>query len=412
MTVLVTKAALYKLNHYRNCLIAGTVGYISWEIFLRTVDVYHDPFVMFRFSFIIGLAGVLALSYKLSSVAKNLEYLVFFFMIGAIFHGLAAIILNSYAPGYWLISIMVYLNTCLMLMSRRLVVLYAMYVMSLFLWYGSSSEFLYYYIFAVIFSSSVIYYNLPDRIWSLKSLQKQYNKINFLNVQQARIISHISHDLRTPLAPLFTLLPMIKDEIKDESTKEMLEIAIQSTNHINNYVESIAEYHRLNTVHFRVNKEEFNLRELVTNVITSQFTSDYIKAFVDIRIDDELMVYADRILVQSVFKKLISNALNFSNGQPNISITCQRKNDQVKVFVADNGKGIEKSQINKIFNILYRADASRTNRSSSGMSLSICRKILELHEQTIKIEHTKLNQGTIISFTLGLKNNKNHTAVA
>ena len=148
----------------------------------------------------------------------------------------------------------------------------------------------------------------------------------------------------------------------------------------------------------KLKKEDCQLRGLVEEVIKyMQFEID--QRGVEIQLEDlSQVVQGERGLLFKVFENLISNSLKYSTGkQVLIRIGSRNLHGLVQCYVSDNGIGIAKDQQDLIFKIFKTLDQES---SSSGVGLSIVKKIVALHHGEVSVESSQGN-GTTISFTIG-----------
>ena len=111
-------------------------------------------------------------------------------------------------------------------------------------------------------------------------------------------------------------------------------------------------------------------------------------------------VYGDIGLIERALSNLIENALRYTPEKGNVKVKISQSNDKLRVIVTDTGPGIQEEELPYIFERFYRVDKSRDQATGgSGLGLAIAKKILEIHESSIKVE-SKVNVGTTFSFDL------------
>ena len=111
-------------------------------------------------------------------------------------------------------------------------------------------------------------------------------------------------------------------------------------------------------------------------------------------------VYADEKRIEQVLHNLIDNAVKFSNSSSSVDISTHLRNDRVFVSVSDHGIGIQKEELNKIWNRFYKSDASRgKDKKGTGLGLAIVREIIQAHGESIDVISTP-GVGTEFIFTL------------
>ena len=217
--------------------------------------------------------------------------------------------------------------------------------------------------------------------------------------EQHRIISSISHDIKTPLTSIIGYGDLIKEE-------DDLKIIKKHNNKITDKALNIKEI--LSTFDdYLVNYENapLKLNKFVISDLVNKINNDYkldlennnIKLEVITKLNDEV-IYIDGLKLKRIFSNLISNSIRYitSNGKITIEIL---KDDKDYIFkIKDNGKGVDEAILDKLFDPFYTTDKSR---KISGLGLSICKEFVELHGGNIKAKNLK--KGFEIEFTIPIK---------
>jgi len=262
---------------------------------------------------------------------------------------------------------------------------------------------------------------LKENIVELENAQKQINDLNLnlerkvevrteevikLLKQKDDFIHQLSHDLKTPLTPITTLLPIIKKKINDEKLEKMLDIAIQNSEYLKNLVVKTLTLARINSPNTRVEFENINLFNKLNQILEKKyFMVSQNKIKINNFINPGFIVNADSILLEELFDNLISNGIKYKEEEKNVEIilNAEQKNDEIIITISDNGIGMTSEQIENIFDEFYKTDLSRHNLESTGLGLTICKKIVEKMNGKIWAESKGIGKGSTISFTLKQK---------
>lgn len=228
-------------------------------------------------------------------------------------------------------------------------------------------------------------------------------EVNRLLLHKTKFIDNLSHDLGTPLTPLVSLLPMIKDEITDPKTKEILNTCIRSAEYIKRVVKNTQELAELSTTDLYLRSE--NLLEIVNNL---QEKYDIIfkscNIIVNNDIDDDIFVNTEKSRLLKIFDHITSNAVNSMLDGGTLTFKAknieQKTGSFIKISISDTGKGLERDQIDHLFDEFYKADASRHKLDSTGLGLSICRRIAEKHGGRIWAESAGPGKGVTIHLVI------------
>lgn len=219
-------------------------------------------------------------------------------------------------------------------------------------------------------------------------------------------MGNVSHELKTPL---FTvqgyILTLLDGAMNDEKIREKyLYRASKGVERLIYIIKDLDMITKLEVGDLSLNKEDFDIVELVRSVfelfemkaskkkITLTFDMDY-KA--------PIMVYGDKERIQQVLTNLVVNSIKYGRekGTTEVSIENLIKNKAI-IRVTDNGEGIAKENIPRLFERFYRVDKSGSRKEGgSGLGLSIVKHIIEAHEEKIYVE-SELGVGSEFSFTL------------
>ncbi|GGD90313.1 sensor histidine kinase [Planktosalinus lacus] len=219
-------------------------------------------------------------------------------------------------------------------------------------------------------------------------------------------MGNVAHELKTPL---FTvqgyILTLLDGAMKDKSVrKKYLQRASKGVDRLIYIVKDLDMITKLEMGDLVLNKEKFNIIELVQNVfdlLEMKAAKKNITLTFDRKYDNSIFVNADRERIQQVVTNLIVNSVKYGKegGTTEISIEDLIKN-KVIVRITDNGEGIAKEYLTRIFERFFRVDKSGSRKEGgSGLGLSIVKHIIEAHNEKIYVE-SELGVGSEFSFTL------------
>lgn len=235
-----------------------------------------------------------------------------------------------------------------------------------------------------------------------KKVKERTADVEKLLKQKDEFVSQLGHDLKTPLTPLNILLPIVKEQEKDPKLKELLQVISNNLQYMKNLVIKTLELAQLNSDNFIFGFEDVNLSQQVGNILEME-RAYYVGKNVSIQnnIPRDITVYADLVQIRELFDNLISNAIKYS--QPDgvtITLDAQKKDEFIIVSFNDTGIGLEANQIDHVFDEFYKVDYSRHDLQSTGLGLSICKRIVEKHGGKIWVESLGKGKGTTFFFTL------------
>jgi len=235
-----------------------------------------------------------------------------------------------------------------------------------------------------------------------KELKKEKERVELLLEQKNSFINQLSHDLRTPLTPILTILPVSIKHTKDKDVKYDLEMILRNARYLNSLVINTLNLARLQTNSIEFDKKPVNVSELIKDLMRANKTTykQYNVNAVN-NAKDNIFASADELRVREIIDNIVMNSLKFMSNGGTLTFNASYKSKKEVIFsVSDTGTGIEEEKITKIFEEFYKADESRQNLVGTGLGLSICQKLLEKMHGTIRAESEGKNKGTTIYFTL------------
>jgi len=230
-------------------------------------------------------------------------------------------------------------------------------------------------------------------------------------------MGNVSHELKTPL---FTvqgyILTLLDGAMKDKAVrKKYLQRAGKGVERLIYIVKDLDMITKLESGDLHLNLENFNIIEVVQNsfdLLEMKAAKKDITLTFDMEYSQPVWVYGDRERIQQVITNLVVNSIKYGKkgGTTEISIENLIKN-KVIVRVTDNGEGIEKVNIPRLFERFYRVDKSGSRKEGgSGLGLSIVKHIIEAHSEKIYLESV-FGIGSEFSFTLEKSKNTSKASV-
>ncbi len=220
--------------------------------------------------------------------------------------------------------------------------------------------------------------------------------------QKDEFIGQLGHDLKNPLQPLVGLLPILIEQEKDPNKKETLKVMNKNVEYMRELILETLKLAKLRSDDIKFNFEKLRLRDQAESAIESQRLSlekNNIEA--ENKIDKNFYVKGDRLRLSEVFKNLIDNATKYSSNEGGkIVLNAEKEEDMIKISVKDNGIGMNKEQLSHIFDVFYKAEEKTEDVYSSGLGLSICKRIIEKHGGKIWAESSGPGKGSTFYFTL------------
>jgi len=232
---------------------------------------------------------------------------------------------------------------------------------------------------------------------------QDYNQIleNLLQ-QKDEFIGQLGHDLKNPLQPLIGLLPMLIEQEKDPKTKEALQLMNKNAEYMRDLILKTLQLAKLRSSNIKFDFEKLNLLEIAGSVVDAQkLLLNERKMEVENKIGNDIFVEADKLRLAEVFTNLITNSVKYtpeSGGK--ITLDAKKDDGVVTVSIKDTGIGMTETQLKRVFDEFYKADIKTAEYDSTGLGLSICKRIIDKHEGKIWAESPGPRMGSTFYFTL------------
>lgn len=246
--------------------------------------------------------------------------------------------------------------------------------------------------------------DVSDRKKAIEQLKSNEVQLKELNATKDKFFSIIAHDLRSPFNSVVGFSDLIADQVrrKDYEGLERYATIIQNSSQLAlDLLTNLLEWSRSQTGRMEFNPEYFELISLI-NELTHLFREIANQKSIQIstNLPNYIPVYADRAMLSTILRNLISNSIKFSNPDSEIKITVQERKNHLELSVIDNGIGINPEDIHKLFRIAEGFSSQGTqNEKGTGLGLILCREFVEKHEGKIWVESEE-GKGSIFRFTL------------
>lgn len=238
-------------------------------------------------------------------------------------------------------------------------------------------------------------YEINDIIVSYENKLSTFHQTEETNKQ---LMTSLSHDVRTPLTTLIGYLDaMHKEIVKGKDREDYIEAARRKAHDLKEYIDVLFDWFKLNSNEFAMAINTVEAAELTRDILI-----DWIPIFEDKRIDYSIDIPEQPFRVKldpdgymRILNNLTQNVIAHSHADK-IEITLSKKDKDMKIFLTDNGIGIDKEDLKHIFERLYKCDKGRSEKGS-GLGLSIVYQLVEKMSGTITAESV---QGKGTTFTL------------
>jgi two-component system, OmpR family, sensor histidine kinase VicK len=247
------------------------------------------------------------------------------------------------------------------------------------------------------------YASIFESLWKQAEL---YEQLKVHNKMQKEFINIAAHELRTPIQPILSLSELLRSKISDnnDEQKELLDTIIRNAKRLQRLADDILDVTKIESQSLQLKKERFNITQMILNALADYRRNDTNKEEekekikVVVAFKEDIFVEADRDRLNQVICNLISNAFKFTEEEGIVSITAEKKDNQILISIKDSGAGIDQ----EILPILFSKFVSKSF-SGTGLGLFISRNIIEAHGGKIWAENNLDGKGARFSFSLPLK---------
>lgn len=241
-----------------------------------------------------------------------------------------------------------------------------------------------------------------DEIGQLaQSFQRMTEKLSENDRIRKEFISDVSHDFQSPLLNIKGYANLLMDSGLPEQERQNYAKVIQSeTERLSSLTKQLLLLTSLDQLESPLKPIKFRLDEQLKEVIRKQRWLLEERQMSLVMEFDEVELTGDPAFLEKVWENLLSNALKYTETGGEIDIRLIDGMDQVKVVFGDNGAGIAKEHLNRLFDRFYRVDHSRTQEiEGTGLGLSIVHQVVKLHDGNVHIESEE-GVGTTFTVTL------------
>jgi two-component system phosphate regulon sensor histidine kinase PhoR len=238
----------------------------------------------------------------------------------------------------------------------------------------------------------------------VKNQAQEITRLKDLERYRKEFVGNVSHELKTPIFNIQGyILTLLEGGLDDPKINKLyLKRTEKSIDRMISIVEDLESITKLESGELKLRLENFDLVKLIDDVFEMELmmaNERKIQLIID-RTAKAVMVRADKKRIMEVMTNLVANAIKYGKKHGFVKISFYDLKDTVMVEVMDNGIGVEKNDLPRIFERFYRADKSRSReQGGTGLGLSIVKHIIEAHKQTINVKSV-VDEGTTFTFTL------------
>lgn len=227
----------------------------------------------------------------------------------------------------------------------------------------------------LIFDGTIVLFTDVSKMKEIEDMQKQF-------------LSDVSHELKTPMSAIIGSVEILKRDGMEspEIFNEFMDILLKESYRMQNIINDILELSRLDQTKVSLDYQELDVKAVVKesmDLFEPLAKEKHLSLIYHNQIKEPLIL--DYSTIKMILSNFISNAIKYSN-EGIITIKTKKADDTFILSVQDEGIGIPKNKLNYIYDRFYQVDKSRSSKISTGLGLSIVKKIVELNQGMIDVE--------------------------
>jgi signal transduction histidine kinase/DNA-binding response OmpR family regulator/ligand-binding sensor domain-containing protein len=274
----------------------------------------------------------------------------------------------------------------------------------------------YAYLFYILLITALIilinkfYLKQIKLVYQIEAEKTENKRIQDLNLFKLKFFTNVSHEFMTPLTMILNATEhlILKEKVPNKLLP-YLQQAYRNSKRLKNLNRELLDFRKIEQGHLKLSVQKNNIVDYINEVFETfkELAEEKSIEYKFNRSHQNCMVYYDTTQMNKVFFNLLSNAFNYTNNENGkVVIDLVETSENVSIKVTDNGKGIPKEEIHKVFDRFYRSDKkTQTGYGGSGIGLALAEAIVKAHDGSISCSSEIGNGAT---FSVVLKKGKSH----
>ena len=237
-----------------------------------------------------------------------------------------------------------------------------------------------------------------------EEIKSQNEELKKLNADKDRFMSILAHDLKSPFNSLLGFSQLLSENIRKyniDKIEKQIKIINNSARNIFRLLEDLLMWAEAQSGKIPYEPQKLSFIDICTDVVEVLKPNANVKNItINYFTEEMIIVFADIGMLKTVLRNLVSNAIKFTNTGGQINIYAEKTQSNITISVSDNGIGIAREILNKLFDISQTHTTKGTvNESGTGLGLFICKEFVEKHDGKIWVE-SEIGKGSNFKFIL------------
>ncbi len=220
------------------------------------------------------------------------------------------------------------------------------------------------------------------------SLRLALSKLAGQDRAKSEFMAMLAHELRNPLAPIASAIDLLRLEPESAKRSDLLEVMDERMRTVRRLLDDLLDVSRINEKKLSLQKERVRIEDIIGRAVLStesQFTERGQTLALEVP-KESLVLYGDPVRLEQIVSNLLTNASKYSHDKGAVTLTVMEERNSILIVVRDNGVGIERAMLGRIFDPFLQVEQGERTRKGLGIGLSLVRTLVELHDGSVRVE--------------------------
>ncbi|MEO8514849.1 MAG: ATP-binding protein [Ignavibacteria bacterium] len=255
--------------------------------------------------------------------------------------------------------------------------------------------------------SGTLLYDMDSKELGALIVFNDISNLKHLDTLKKDLVANVSHELRTPVTTIKGFIETLREGAIDDpkNADRFLSIISKHIDRLNMLIDDLLILAKLEEKPGEIEMETENIRPVLKSVIEDyEFKANEKKISIDIKCDDNISARINKHLIEQAIGNLVDNAIKYSDKKTEIEVGAYLEDDELVIYVEDEGYGISEDHMPRLFERFYRVDKGRSREEGgTGLGLSIVKHIINTMNGTIEVDSTP-GKGTKFTVRIPQKN--------